>query len=150
MEEIRNPDAVVSLKKWRIEFNSDYRPTPLSYWVHQQPEGEVWAHADRYEPGLPHAVAGKGYPLLIVETRWGTLRFASAAEIVHFLEVIGQRHLPTTRQLSRLRGRDAGPNSHWLSRLPGRIKSWKARENLMPTLRGGLKAFEALYETKQS
>jgi len=42
--------------------------------------------------------------------------------------------LPTSRQLSRKRELPVGPNSHWLSRLPVKLKAPKERAKLVSRL----------------
>jgi hypothetical protein len=63
------------------------------------------------------------------------LQFSSLAQLDHFIEVMGAKPLPTSRQLSRKRGLPIGPNSHWLSRLPATLKAPKERAKLVSRLR---------------
>ncbi|NJO92243.1 MAG: hypothetical protein HC831_27190 [Chloroflexia bacterium] len=44
------------------------------------------------------------------------------------------KHLPSTIELSNKRGTGYGPNNHWLSRLPGNIKSFAKREKIVKAL----------------
>ena len=55
------------MKKWRIEFTEEYKPSPLSFWVHKHLDNEVWPHAKQYEPALPTGIPTKGFPRLIVD-----------------------------------------------------------------------------------
>ena len=132
------------MKKWRIEYRSDYTETPLSFWVHKHVDHEVWRYANEFEPPLPKAIPGKGYPFLIVNAFGLDLEFASVAEVEHFLTVIRQKNMPTTQQLSRQRTNNYGPNRHWLSRLPAGIKAWSKRKRMIPVLERALEAFKAV------
>lgn len=49
-------------------------------------------------------------------------------------EVMNTKLLPTSDLLSRQRGESVGPNGHWLSRLPAKLKSPKQREKLVSGL----------------
>ena len=130
------------MKKWRIEYRPTYTKTPLSFWVHKHLDHEVWIYATKFDPELTKAIPGKGYPFLIVNALGVELEFASVPEVKHFLEVIGQKNMPTTRQLSKRRTNHYGPNAHWLSRLPADIKSWSKREKLLPVIEAALNAFK--------
>ena len=76
------------MKKWRIIYQSEYTPTPLSFWVHKHLDHEVWRQATQFEPELPKAIPCKGFPILIVEAHGFELEFASLPEVEHFLSVI--------------------------------------------------------------
>ena len=132
------------MKKWRIEYRSKFTETPLSFWVHKHIDHEVWCHATKFEPDLPKAIPGKGYPVLIVNALGIELEFASVAEVEHFLSVIGQKNMPTTQQLSLQRTKSYGPNSHWLSRLPSCIKPWTKRARIIPIVEGALNEFKTV------
>lgn len=133
------------MKKWRIEYRSSYTETPLSFWVHKQQDHETWRLATKFDPELPRALPCKGYPLLVVSVFGYELQFASVAEIEHFIDVISQKNLPTTLQLSKKRGENFGPNSHWLSRLPGNLKSWAKRSRIIPVVEAALSDFKDVY-----
>jgi hypothetical protein len=130
------------MKKWRIEYNSNYIETPLSFWVHKHLDHEVWCYAQAFEPVLPKAIPCKGFPMLIVDALGVELEFASVAEVEHFLSVISQKNMPTTQQLSRQRTNNYGPNRHWLSRLPSSIKPWSKREQIIPIVERALNEFK--------
>jgi len=128
----------------RIEYREERTWSPLSYWVHRQPPGEVWVDATRLEPPPPGPVPGRGYPVLLVEVRGFAFSFASLEEMDHCIEVLGQRHLPSTTRLAREREPDwewGRANRHWLSRLPGRVKAWRFREEAVRALARARKAF---------
>ena len=132
--------------KLKIEFNKDYFVTPVSYWAHKKLDGEYWHDASKYDPPLPCAIPNKGFPLLILETQGVELKFASIPEIEQFLDVISQKNMPTTNQLSIAYGLTYGSNTHWLSRLPKKLKSWKKREKLILLLQKGKIEFRSLYD----
>jgi hypothetical protein len=132
------------MKKWRIEYNSSYTQTPLSFWVHKHLDHEVWCCAKEFDPKLPKAIPCKGFPMLIVNALGVELEFSSVPEAEHFLSVIGQKNMPTTQQLSRQRTNNYGPNRHWLSRLPSSIKAWSKRERIIPIVEGALSEFRKI------
>ena len=133
------------MKKWRIEYRPKYTPTPMSYWVHKQPDSEAWYRASKFDPPLPKAIPCKGYPVLVVNAFGIELEFASVEEAEHFLNVISRKNLPTSLQLSRDRVSNHGPNSHWLSRLPARLKPWSKRERLVPLIKESIANFKKIY-----
>lgn len=122
------------MKKWRIEFTEKYQPGPMSFWVHLPVDNAVWHGATRYEPPLPQAVPGKGFPVLYVDVFGVELQFSSPEEGEHFLAILRQKNLPTSLQLSRLRGANYGPNNHWLSRLPAKLRPWRRRQRFLPII----------------
>ena len=130
------------MKKWRIEYRPEFPATPLSFWVHKHVDHEVWIYAKKFEPELPKAIPGKGYPLLIVNVLGIELEFASVAEIEHFLTVISRKNMPTAQRLSRQRADNYGPNRHWLSRLPSGLKPWSKRERIIPIIENALNEFK--------
>lgn len=132
------------MKKWHIDYWASYTQTPLSFWVHWPVDQELWFQAKVFDPPLPKAVIGKGYPLLIVEVFGVELVFASPAEVTHFLAVVSQKNLPTSYQLSRQRSETYGPNRHWLSRLAAKLKPWTKRERWIPIVREALNEFEKI------
>jgi len=138
--------AVSKMKKWRIEYFREYRPGPLSFWVHRHLDNEVWTLASKYDPALPKAIPSMGFPVLFVDAPGTELRFASIAEVEHFLEVIGQKNMPTSMQLTKRRNASYGPNGHWLSRLPSALKPWRQREKLIPVIESGLCQLKAIYD----
>jgi hypothetical protein len=54
--------------------------------------------------------------------------------------------MPTSLQLTKQRDAGYGPNGHWLSRLPAKLKPWKNRKKIIPIIEDGLKQFKAIYE----
>ncbi len=132
------------MKKWWIEYFSEYQPSPLSFWVHRHLDNDVWSLASRFEPDLPKAIPSRGYPVLFVETFETCLRFSSIEEVQHFLDVISRKNMPTSSQLTKGRNGKYGPNAHWLSRLPARLKSWRNREKLIPVVQNGLEGLKTV------
>ena len=64
-----------------------------------------------------------------------TLVFSSPEQLAHFIEVMATKPLPTSRALSARLGTGAGPNDHWLSRLPADLKPPAARSQLVRHLK---------------
>lgn len=117
-----------------IEHAPDWRNEPLAYWVHvEQGEGH-WRVAMEYLPAAPQPDGKKGYRILCVEAGDIILRFSSDAQLAEFVRVLSQKPLPSSLRLSKQRGTSAGPNGHWLSRLPARLKAPKARGKLVAQL----------------
>ncbi len=134
------------MKKLRIKYTEEYTPSPLSYWVHEHLDSDSWHEASEYEPALPKAIPCKGFPVLLIEGLGVELQFSSIEEVHHFLEIISQKNMPTSLQLSQKRNTTYGPNGHWLSRLPAKLKSWNKREKLIPLIKEGLIELEAVYQ----
>jgi hypothetical protein len=126
------------MKRFWIEYSPTWTPAPLSFWVRVHLDGDRWSNATVFSPPLPRLVPGKGYPTYFIEYRDVRLRFASVEELDVFVDILGRRVLPTTRALSVARGVRIGPNSHWLSRLPAKLKPWRIRQALIHWLRGAL------------
>lgn len=109
----------------------DWRTAPLAFWVHVPVEGS----ATECAPPAPVAVLHKGFIFLHVDVAGVDLQFSSLAQLNHFIEVMEAKPLPTSRQLSRKRALPVGPNSHWLSRLPAKLKAPRERVKLVGKLR---------------
>lgn len=109
--------------RFRFTYEKDWRSAPLAYWVHVQSPTDPTA----FEPPAPLPVPHHGFVLLRVEYGVHELVFSSPEQLAHFIEVMAKKPLPTTRSLSAARGTGAGPNGHWLSRLPAALKSPAAR-----------------------
>ena len=133
------------MKKWRIEYSKEYQPSPLSFWVHRHLDNDLWRHASEFAPRLPEAIPLKGYPVLLVDALGIELRFSSIEEVEHFLEVLSARNMPTPMRLSRQRDERYGPNGHWLSRLPSKLKPWSKREKIIPIIKEGLGQLKTIY-----
>ncbi|MFT3805454.1 hypothetical protein [Arenimonas sp.] len=122
------------LPRFWIEHAPDWRNEPLAYWVHVEQGPGHWRAATEYAPPAPKPDGKKGYRVLCVEAGDVVLRFSSDAQLAEFVRVLSQKPLPTSLRLSRQRGPSVGPNGHWLSRLPARLKSPKARIRLVSQL----------------
>ena len=105
----------------------DWQTAPLAFWVHVPVAGPD----TEYVPSAPVEVLHKGFMVLHVEAADVDLQFSSLAQLDHFIEVMTAKPLPTSRQLSRMRELPVGPNSHWLSRLPAKLKAPKDRAKLV-------------------
>src|SRR5262245_11069889 len=122
-------------KRW-IEFTSTWKPSPMSYWVHVEKDTRTpWSEATEFEPGLPPPVPGKGWARYFVEVEDCTLEFASLHELTECVRVLSMKPLPTSKRLAAQRGGTAGPNSHWLSRLPAHIKSGPRKHRVVEYLK---------------
>jgi hypothetical protein len=112
---------------FHFSFCEDWRTAPLAFWVHMPVKGTE----SQCDPPSPKQVPHKGYLQLQVLFESHELLFSAPAQLDHFIEVLSSKPLPTSRQLSSLRGLPVGPNGHWLSRLPAKLKSPRKREKLV-------------------
>jgi hypothetical protein len=117
--------------RFHFTFEPDWRAAPLAFWVHVPTVGSTTG----YVPDAPTAVLHRGFAVLHVSVADVDLRFSSLAQLDHFIDVMEAKPRPTSRQLSRKRASTAGPNGHWLSRLPATLKSPKEQAKLAGTLR---------------
>jgi hypothetical protein len=115
----------------RLEYHDKPVRTPLTPWVHRAVDGPYWK-ATAFDPPLPTAVDGKGWPVWVVEHRGRELMFASPEEIAHVIDVLSLKILPSPRELGKAY---LAVNSHWLSRLHPSFKSWKVRQELVKALK---------------
>jgi hypothetical protein len=115
---------------FRFTYEKDWRTAPLAFWVHVPVPGT----AEICEPPAPKQVPHHGYLFLHVEFEEYSLQFSDPAQLDHFIEVLASKPLPTSRQLSSRRGLPVGPNGHWLSRLPAKLKSTRKRSKLVHVL----------------
>jgi hypothetical protein len=116
------------MKKHWIEYRESWAREPMTFWVHIEADGRPWYKAEEFDPPAPKPVPGRGWPVYFVEFDGFTFRFASLAELDVCAATLSRKVLPTTRRLSAERGASAGPNGHWLSRMPKGTKSWRYRE----------------------
>lgn len=126
-------------RNW-IEHARDWRDAPMAYWVHVQIGDIAWRTSESYDPPAPGHEGRNGYPVLCVESQGFVFRFSSAAQLAECIDVLARKPLPTSRRLCAARGRRDGPNGHWLSRLPGHIKSPRIRERVVKDLRSVVSA----------
>ena len=106
----------------------------MAYWVHIEQDGLAWYRAEAFAPPAPKPEGRAGFPVLCIESQGFVFRFTSKEQLAECIDVLGRKPLPTSRRLSARRGGGHGPNSHWLSRLPGHIKAPKARERAVADL----------------
>jgi hypothetical protein len=117
--------------RFRFTFEPDWRDAPMAYWVHVQNPDQPGS----YTPPAPARLSNSGFVFLRVEYGPHELVFSSPEQLEHCIAVLSTMPLPTTRSLSAKRGTCAGPNSHWLSRLPSEVKSPAARSLLVRHLK---------------
>ena len=126
-----NRDQTYRMKAaFRFTYEKDWRTAPVAFWVHVPVSGS----ATECDPPAPPAIANLGYAFLRVAFENHELQFSALAQLDHFIEVLSRKPLPTSRQLSSRRGLPVGPNGHWLSRLPAKLKSPRKREKLVQSL----------------
>lgn len=126
--------VVTKMPRHWIEHVRDWRDEPMAYWVHIEQAGDDWRHADVFEPCAPSVELHRGYPVLCVECYGFEFRFSSRAQLSECVNVLARKPLPTTRRLSSGRAGSDGPNSHWLSRLPGTVKAPRTRQQVVQAL----------------
>jgi hypothetical protein len=120
-------------KHW-TEYTDDWRRLPMAYWVHVAQGPGPWNDAQHYDPEAPPRLPHKGYAVVCVQFEEVVLRFSSEAQLRECIRVLSIKPLPTTRRLSIMRGTSVGPNTHWLSRLPAKLKSPRKRARLVEVL----------------
>lgn len=113
--------------RYRVTCEPEWRYAPMAFWVHVP----VPDRPGETEPPAPEPIPRRGYPHLRIDYRGCELVFSSPEQLRHCIDVLSSRNLPTTRRLSALRGQGAGPNGHWLSRLPASLKSPGGRRQLV-------------------
>lgn len=129
------------MKRHWTEYQETRPHCPMTYWVHRLIDDGPAQDGQEFDPPKQAVAPGKGYPVFKVELDGFIFEFSSLAEIRVCIETLGKKLLPRTIDLSRERGTGAGPNSHWLSRLPSFTKSWKYREKAVAYLSAALEDF---------
>ena len=129
------------MKRHWIDYTAEVTESPMTYWIHQGPDGEHWRDAAEVIPPMPGPVPGRGFPRMHVEYHGFTFSFASMHELDACAETLARKNLPTSRQRSAERGSGAGPNRHWLSRLPAKVTTWKYRRGVIEYLAEARKDF---------
>lgn len=129
------------MKRYWIEYSEEFSRSPMTFWVHKEIGDGPWYQAIDFDPPLPKPVPGKGFANYFVECDGFTFQFSSLDEMNEAIEVLSKKNLPTSRQLSERRGTTKGPNSHWLSRLPGSVKPWRYREKAVKVLSDAIVEF---------
>jgi len=123
--------------RWNMTYHINQKKSPVSYWVHKEVREKQIPYdlCREYRPPFPLKDPLRGWPYLRVSASGFDFEFASLHELNHCINILGKKLLPTTQSLSHERGSGKGPNSHWLSRLPAKLKSWKKREKIVSVLR---------------
>jgi len=116
------------MKRAWIEYREAWQDSPMSYWVHVEADGKPYYEAESFDPPRPGPVPGRGYPRLFVECDGFTFEFSSLAELEECARVLARKALPSTSRACAVRSGGAGPNRHWLSRLPSHVKPWRYRQ----------------------
>ena len=125
-------------QRW-IEYRQEWwMNSPMAFWVHLPTDGKPWYDATEFDPPAPSVVAGKGYPIYLVEFDGFVFRFSSLDELRVCIDVLGQKNLPNVEQ--EWSGR-THPGVHWLNKLPGRVLPWAYRQGAFEYLRESLDAF---------
>ena len=119
------------MKKSWISYTEDWKSSPMAFWVHKEVDKKPWYVAEKFDPPAPKKHGSLGYVKLHIEFNGFKFIFTSQEQLNEFIEILGQKLLPTTIELSKKRSATAGPNGHWLSRMPPKSKSWKYREKLV-------------------
>jgi len=122
------------MAKYRVEYTEEYKPSPLSVWVHRPIDSKIWCDATHYEPELPNKIVNKGYPVCVIEHKRQELTFSSKEEIDHCISVFENKVLPTTHELANNSWMKGYQHLHWLSKWPGNIKSFKDRKAIIKLL----------------
>lgn len=135
-----------------VAFFPDPILTGLTYSAHRPsafPGGAAryFVNASSYTGGWPKRVVGRGYPALKVVDRKDTYWFSSPAEIDLFCAVMGERLLPSGRNLAAKEG-TSRLNSHWLSRVPKR--SYKERRRLVDFIGKNDHGFRTLFMSEEA
>ncbi len=128
------------MKRHYVTYTERWEPSPMWYWVHRPADGNPPYRSTTFEPPLPGPVPGKGYPRYHVEIDGFTFTFASLHELDACAELLSRKHLPSTYRLTR--DSVSGPGSHWLSKLPSNVKSWRYREKATEYMRRARRDFE--------
>jgi len=123
--------AIPHAMQIRLEYRDKRQITPLTPWVHKGVDAMYWT-ATVFDPPMPKATLGKGWPVWVVEHRGRELVFASPEEIEHAIDVLSRKILPSPRELGKAY---LSVNSHWLSRLHASFKPWKVRQELVKRLK---------------
>ncbi len=128
------------MKRYYVTYTAGWEPSPLGYWIHSPVRENMRGPIISYEKPLPRPVLDKGYPHYHVEVDGFTFEFASLDELDACAELLSRKHLPSTYHLTR--DSRSGPGSHWLSKLPGSVKSWRYREKATEYMRRARRDFE--------
>lgn len=96
---------------------------PLTFWVHEPQDNDVWAKATQFDPPLPPAAADGTFPHYVVEHLGHEVWFASLDEVLHAQEVLTRDSLPSGEELATEAGRPERAYMHWIETFPARLKA---------------------------
>ncbi|MGS5084967.1 hypothetical protein ACVC7V_00505 [Hydrogenophaga sp. A37] len=116
---------------YRFTFEDNWEVFPMAFWVHTRADDG----SNEWSPPVPMEVQHKGFPVLRVDWGQHELQFSAPGQLAHFIDVLSTKPLPTSKILSARKNAPVGPNGHWLSRLPGDLKSPRTREKLVDAMR---------------
>lgn len=122
------------MKKFWKEESENWRNSPVAYWVHIEQDGNPFYKSQEFDPPAPKKNLNGLYNIYNVEFNGYVFNFSSIHQYRHFIDIISQKILPRSIDLSKQRTGNYGPNGHWLSRLPAKTKSWKYRSALVEYL----------------
>lgn len=123
-----------------VEYDDSWRNAPLAFWVHIEQDGKPWINSKEFKPEAPKAIPHRGFAIICVAVQGAVLHFSSVEQLAECIRILSLNPLPTTRRLSALRRTTLGPNRHWLSRLPAKLKSPKIRPSVVSALSEALRA----------
>jgi hypothetical protein len=148
------------MKRSWLTYHRAFPWTPMSGWAgarlfgwaSQRTASGQWKRPRQVPHPFPTSL--KLWCLLHVDFDGVGLIFATPRELDQFLDVMGQRLLPSGPRLaatwggSTLKGPSLGrPNNHWLSRLPAKAKPWRFRRSVIAYLKNAreARAFREFY-----
>ena len=106
----------------------------MAYWVHRETDGKLFSNAVSFDPPAPEKDLNGLYKIHYIEFDGQTFIFSSIYQFNIFIDVLSKKVLPRSRDLAAERTDKHGPNSHWLSRLPAKVKSFRFRKKLIKYL----------------
>ena len=121
----------------KTKFRSKRVLSPLTPYVHLAPDGVDWlaASPEHLSPPLPPETPDKGYIVWVLQHRGSDIHFVSPQELQHAIDVLGEKILPSPRDLGKRYG---DVNRHWLSRLHTSFKPWRMRQEMVAKLQAEL------------
>ena len=102
--------------------------------MHAPVDSKTWSKATEFIPPLPQPRTEQGFPIYKIEVKGWELQFSSIEEIDHCSEILSQKNMPTTQTLAANSWMEGYQHLHWLSKLPGELKSYKARQEIVKLL----------------
>ena len=127
------------MKKYYKEYSKSWKEYPMAFWVHKSMNDIPWYDSDFFDPPAPKPNLNGLFTIYCVEYDGIILKFSSIYQYDDFLNVLSQKMLPQTINLSNGRKTSRGPNTHWLSKLPKKVKSWKFRNEMVNYLKANRK-----------